>query len=150
CSFPSNCDRSCEPTNPCSFTCKNGFVKQGNECVCPASMHICEGSCTTNACPSHRPRRRDLELADITCPVDHELCGVTSGSWRRAATECLNTMKTLESCGGCATTLEGRTGPGVDCTLIPHVDAVSCRAGKCHVTKCDEGYKPQGSTCVKL
>ena len=50
------------------------------------------------------------------------------------ADECLDTTQALESCGGCASTGEGR-----DCTAIPHVGGVGCEAGKCVVFSCKSG-----------
>lgn len=54
--------------------------------------------------------------------------------------ECIDTMNSLTSCGGCQT-----TGAGRDCTTIQHADGVSCRAGRCMVLSCRRGWHPSAS-----
>lgn len=51
--------------------------------------------------------------------------------------ECLDVLTSLENCGGCAATGEGR-----DCTKIPHVDGVGCGGGQCQIFSCKKGYGP--------
>ena len=89
--------------------------------------------------PSKRWHRRDLPS---TCAAGFTSCPVPNS----AGFECLNTLSTIESCGGCAS-----LGQGTDCSAIEGVDSVSCRAGSCAVSSCAPGFSVagNGTTCVK-
>ncbi|KIP09334.1 hypothetical protein PHLGIDRAFT_116431 [Phlebiopsis gigantea 11061_1 CR5-6] len=51
CTYPDNCTPSCEQTEPCGFHCKPPYVKQGNQCVCPAPYVSCNGQCLPPGTP---------------------------------------------------------------------------------------------------
>lgn len=59
---------------------------------------------------------------------------------------CIDTSRSLTSCGGCST-----TGPGRDCTKIRHADGVTCREGRCLVLSCQRGWRPSltGQHCLR-
>ncbi|KAJ7135470.1 hypothetical protein C8R43DRAFT_619667 [Mycena crocata] len=66
------------------------------------------------------------------------------------ASECINVRTALTSCGGCVGP-EGQTAqyPGVDCTMLPNVDGVYCKWGRCKITSCAKGYVlDERRTCV--
>ena len=56
------------------------------------------------------------------------------------AHECVDVRRDLESCGGCvyddSPFGERSADGGRDCSAIPFVDAVTCRAGRCLVSEC--------------
>ena len=73
--------------------------------------------------------------------------------------ECMDTVRTLESCGGCVS-----LGEGTDCTKIAHANGVGvrltaanfqltaqCEDGQCVVFTCGAGFRPSlnQSSCVK-
>ncbi|KAI0094517.1 hypothetical protein BDY19DRAFT_988352 [Irpex rosettiformis] len=96
CTYPENAIPRCVPSNPCSFTCGNGFIPtvsispvglqrripQPNSCICPAGKIICNGLCVesatgVNACPSSTPivtltpeRKRELEERKVRGKCD--------------------------------------------------------------------------------
>lgn len=52
--------------------------------------------------------------------------------------QCIDTMSTLESCGGCPEYYDGEGSgrtkkAGMDCTTLPFVDEVYCRSGRCKI-----------------
>lgn len=65
---------------------------------------------------------------------------------RERTDECVNTKEALDSCGGCASTGEGR-----DCTKIRGAVGVGCEVGKCVVFSCKAGWRPalSGDKCVR-
>ncbi len=52
--------------------------------------------------------------------------------------------------GGCAIPLDESSPDGVDCTAIPGVVDVACRAGSCVVSRCVPGYEVSldGTFCL--
>ncbi|KZT62158.1 hypothetical protein CALCODRAFT_426646, partial [Calocera cornea HHB12733] len=64
--------------------------------------------------------------------------------------ECVDTMRDLESCGGCTVGLLNKHASGQDCTEIPEVEDVACRAGTCEVYSCRYGFEPSEdrTSCV--
>lgn len=59
--------------------------------------------------------------------------------------ECLDTLHSLESCGGCVA-----TGQGKDCTRIAHAESIGCEEGRCVVHSCRAPFRPslKGDTCI--
>ncbi|KAJ6487737.1 hypothetical protein C8R45DRAFT_827272, partial [Mycena sanguinolenta] len=102
--------------------------------TCPTGQRAPRGSasCTSTTSPSLRPRVQHV----MTCPAGHTLCPVAAGV---AATECVNTQTSLESCGGCVGT--GSDFQGQDCSAIENASDVSCVAGRCLVRKCDRNFE---------
>ncbi|GAA5845943.1 hypothetical protein JCM3766R1_000868 [Sporobolomyces carnicolor] len=60
--------------------------------------------------------------------------------------ECVNVQEALDSCGGCASTGEGR-----DCTKIRGAVGVGCAESRCLVFSCRPGWKVSmsGEACVR-
>ncbi|GAA5853437.1 hypothetical protein JCM5353_006968 [Sporobolomyces roseus] len=60
--------------------------------------------------------------------------------------ECINVQEALDSCGGCASTGEGR-----DCTKIRGAVGVTCAESRCKVSYCRPGWKVamSGEACVR-
>jgi hypothetical protein len=98
--------------------CVNGFVLQGDHCVCPHPRRVCQGNCTWSACPSAVPRPSKTgrpsgvpHLSGVThpskrnveeqfrfrslCPAGKEPCGGFMGP---DSYECIDITTTLDSC----------------------------------------------------
>ena len=103
-------------------------------------------------------RKRDAFRAEIAekrglCPGGQTACRVASGE----GYECVDTSSELESCGGCvhgeweSKNSKASQAYGVDCTSLPAVlpGSVTCNAGRCQVSACEEGFKPvqNGELC---
>ncbi|GAA6020158.1 hypothetical protein JCM11491_005548 [Sporobolomyces phaffii] len=60
--------------------------------------------------------------------------------------ECINVHEALDSCGGCAS-----TGEGKDCTKIRGASGVGCAESRCVVFSCRPGWKVSmsGESCVR-
>lgn len=60
--------------------------------------------------------------------------------------ECVNVQEALDSCGGCAS-----TGEGKDCTKIRGALGVGCAESRCLVFSCRPGWKVSmsGESCVR-
>ncbi|GAA5822782.1 hypothetical protein JCM10212_001512 [Sporobolomyces blumeae] len=60
--------------------------------------------------------------------------------------ECVNVKEALDSCGGCAS-----TGEGKDCTKIRGASGVGCEGSRCVVFSCRPGWKVSmsGEACVR-
>lgn len=60
-----------------------------------------------------------------------------SGSVKNDVYECVDIMASLQSCGGCSLKRDEIgdfvEGDGVDCTSLPSVKSVECRAGQCEI-----------------
>ncbi|BGP18846.1 hypothetical protein JCM10213_003501 [Rhodosporidiobolus nylandii] len=72
-----------------------------------------------------------------------EVSGIMAG---KGGYECVNVKEALDSCGGCASTGEGR-----DCSSIRGAAGVGCYAGECVVFSCQAGWRPSldGTKCVR-
>lgn len=117
---------ACEPA--CSWTCSPGFQQCGDKaCIDPA----------TQACPSGFPVSKARRSVPA-CAVGATVCPTTTGGW-----ECLNTASNLEACGGCPGT-EG----SVDCSALPGVADVACRASQCVASRCNRGFTLKAGVCV--
>ncbi|ORX40736.1 hypothetical protein BD324DRAFT_606552 [Kockovaella imperatae] len=122
-----NTDCSCKQQCDCQdqFNCWQQGGKLSSNCQCVV--------------PSKRWHRRDLPT---TCAAGYSSCPVPGS----AGSECLNTLISMESCGGCTS-----LGQGTDCSAIEGVDSVSCVAGSCAVSSCQPGYEVSstGTTCIR-
>ena len=109
CTYPAGSTPACTADDPCGFTCDNGFTASpaGNptECVCVAPATICNGVCTTDACPSAGvtpPTRRGYMNSlrkRAMCPAGTTACGVYERRGARSSPfECIHTDSDLESC----------------------------------------------------
>ncbi|KAI0074391.1 hypothetical protein K474DRAFT_66776 [Panus rudis PR-1116 ss-1] len=155
CSYPDNAAPICTTSNPCSFTCSNGFTATNLDCVCPAPSRVCNGVCGDfgTACPSAvlTPEKRDgLQKRGAVCSKGLTACGVYGWSQSKSW-DCVDTQNDIESCGGCAVPLTLSSPVGVDCTTIPGVADVSCVTGSCAVHRCLPGYarSTDGSFCIR-
>ncbi|KAJ3487114.1 hypothetical protein NLI96_g3749 [Meripilus lineatus] len=155
CTYPDNAVSQCSSGNPCDFTCIKGFspYPAGNptDCACSSPKRVCNGFCLNVAsCPSISfPLRRSLGK---TCKSGYTACSIHGYSADDDAYECIDTARDLESCGGCANPSGAGVAAGVDCSALPGVADVSCRAGKCDVSQCMPGWKltPEGDGCISV
>ncbi|BGP53568.1 hypothetical protein JCM8202_001463 [Rhodotorula sphaerocarpa] len=101
--------------------------------LCPVDEIACPiiGSTTYDAAVEHHFKLKG------------EVTGIMAG---QGGYECVNTKEALDSCGGCASTGEGR-----DCTKIRGAVGVGCEVGKCVVFSCKAGWRPalSGDKCVR-
>ncbi|KAF9651976.1 hypothetical protein BDM02DRAFT_3126613 [Thelephora ganbajun] len=154
CDHPDNSLPQCSSSNPCGFSCTNGFTASGDDCKCKAPKKVCNGVCTDAVvCPSSVPDKRRAESLwqrRMSCDLGFTACGTTS-SYRKTlgAYECADTSTDLESCGGCNIPLDANSPKGQDCSAIPGVASVSCYNGACRVHECMPGYtiSADESTC---
>ncbi|GAA5896224.1 hypothetical protein JCM6882_008523 [Rhodosporidiobolus microsporus] len=72
-----------------------------------------------------------------------EVTGVMAG---KGGYECVNTLESLDSCGGCAS-----TGEGKNCLAIRGAKSATCQQGACVVFSCQAGWRPSlnGDKCVR-
>ncbi|GAA5836413.1 hypothetical protein JCM11251_007074 [Rhodosporidiobolus azoricus] len=72
-----------------------------------------------------------------------QVSGVMAG---KGGYECVNTMESLDSCGGCAS-----TGEGTNCASLRGVKSSSCQQGACIVFSCQVGWRVslKGDKCVR-
>ncbi|GAA5934912.1 uncharacterized protein JCM15063_003100 [Sporobolomyces koalae] len=113
-----------------------GQTSTGQALTCDQSTN----QCALAAVPSGRARaRRNVSLN--TCAQGHEACAVEGTS----SFECVDTLSSLEQCGGCAA-----SGKGVDCTALPGVSSVGCSQGVCQIWSCLDGYSwdAESQSCV--
>jgi len=159
CSYPHHAIPLLKSEHPCAFECEAPFVFCNDICQ-PLSS-----SCSPGQPPpalihhqqqpqSHQTHKRDLEKRKPTrlcypgftaCKLDPWLARISSHKW-----DCINTQSDLESCGGCASPINKQTPSGIDCTAIPGVADVYCRAGSCVVQRCLPGYllSSNRTTCL--
>ncbi|KAJ3540955.1 hypothetical protein NM688_g6154 [Phlebia brevispora] len=163
CTYPDNAETSCTASNPCGFTCSNGFTpspsKNPTDCVCLSPFKVCNGVCGQfgSVCPSAHPKKREAEIlqrrAETSCDIGFTACGVYGwqGFNSAEAWECIDTASDLESCGGCTIAFGRNPARGVDCTSIPGVMDVACASGSCVVRRCLPGWlvSMDGSYCVR-
>jgi len=118
--------------------------------ACDTPGFTCTTEGTTGTCvaaasggSSKTRHRRDVARqfrhAKRECAaVGEQLCAVGE------AFECVNTLSSLEVCGGCL-----ETG-GQDCTAIAGALDVACVAGGCVVSDCATGFALVDNLCVPL
>ncbi|KIY69430.1 hypothetical protein CYLTODRAFT_420720 [Cylindrobasidium torrendii FP15055 ss-10] len=159
--LPPHAARLCSNKKPCDIECKDGFVRQGDTCVCPAPNQECNGRCVApgacgSAVPNSNRLRRNTEISTLsrakaTCAEHASVCGVPGASKR--AYECIDTQSSAESCGGCATphgfAPRELQSLGQNCLAAPQVAGASCRQGAC-VVECKDGFVPSkdSTACV--
>ncbi|TFK85613.1 hypothetical protein K466DRAFT_551782 [Polyporus arcularius HHB13444] len=130
-----------------------GNTPGGGLTQCTQSGNTCPN--TGGSSPTGIHRRRDIKRR--ACPTRHKSCplyGSTNGRGFLKGHECVDIQHDLESCGGCVSndspfgerTLDG----GRDCSAIPNVNAVICKAGGCLIQQCRDGYSlsPDGTSCI--
>ncbi|GAA5976144.1 hypothetical protein JCM10908_005397 [Rhodotorula pacifica] len=165
---PKNCGSA---GNVCTFAPSGATgACQAGKCVtltCPLGYLLSNGKCVLGASGRARAKRDTVSKPKTLCPVGEQACPIAGSTLfegaasqhfksgeeltglmaRHGGYECLDTTQSLESCGGCASTGEGR-----DCTSIPHVGGVGCEVGKCVIFSCSEGYKPSlaGDKCIRV
>ncbi|EMD36280.1 hypothetical protein CERSUDRAFT_115230, partial [Gelatoporia subvermispora B] len=146
CHYPAHASPVCSFDTPCGFSCGDGFTpytppgaSSPTDCVCEPPYTVCNGQCGNfpHGCGSSTPKRRRAP----TCASGRSVCGVTGGSYGQGW-ECVDTTSDLESCGGCMapSPFGGAPVNGVDCSALPNVDRVACKASRCVVSTCVEGY----------
>jgi hypothetical protein len=122
----------------CQFTCINGWVQCGNNCIDPTMTACVSGIPLTlgggGGASGGNSRRSHM------CPPGREYCRAGRSGW-----ECLDTSSDLEACGGCP-----YSGVGVDCSALPGAGSVACVEGKCVIQTCDQGYTLRGTDCVQI
>ncbi|KAG8785052.1 hypothetical protein FRC12_018032 [Ceratobasidium sp. 428] len=97
------------------------------------------------------PSKRAVQPILDTCSSrpGYQRCPVWSSP---GGYECINTLTTLDSCGGCISMPGDKSGSftGQDCSAIPNVNMVECRRGQCEVASCRKGYAPANGACVAM
>ncbi|KAF8603518.1 hypothetical protein BDV93DRAFT_164262, partial [Ceratobasidium sp. AG-I] len=127
-------------------TCPADTFSSGGACSpCPAGSSSPAGS--TSCGPQASKRALPPRSASQMCQgAGFMRCDVLSGM---GGSECINTMTTLDSCGGCVGPEgEEHKYTGRDCSAIKNVNEVKCQAGRCNITSCRSGYEPSGGFCV--
>lgn len=165
CTYPEHSMPMCLVGTPCSFGCIDGYTRVGKNCVCQSPKIVCNGICQSQACSSgvpQNPSKRGIDplhartrmriLTEERCPMGHRLCGV-GGNKGADNWECIDTRRTLDSCGGCTYpyALEEHPISGMDCTAIPGVSGVQCISGSCVVSRCKRGWtvSPSQTECMR-
>ena len=107
CVYPEYSTPACAGSNPCGFTCIDGFssfpTNNPTTCICSAPSVICNGQCVApGACPSQalttiKKKRRWVGSGSCTdIGPGWVACGVLGAGPR--AWECINAARDLESC----------------------------------------------------
>ncbi|KAK0444221.1 uncharacterized protein EV420DRAFT_1007803 [Desarmillaria tabescens] len=152
--LPAHSHRVCNNHNPCHWKCDSPYVQEGDQCVCPPPKTECNGKCGVfiRGCGSAVPRshkRRHAQIttlteAQATCQTGETVCGVPNPKGKYDY-ECVPTACALDSCGGCTFPHpfgSAQSSQGVDCNTIPFLVTGLCRAGRCVVHKCRQGFQP--------
>ncbi|GAA5967279.1 hypothetical protein JCM11641_000500 [Rhodosporidiobolus odoratus] len=156
--------------NACQFSPSGATGEcQSGKCVvtaCPAKHTLTKGVCVLGASQAARVKKSKITKPRTLCPAKETACPIAGSSTYTGAVaqhftsgqdfsgimagsggyECIDTEQALDSCGGCASTGEGR-----DCTRIRGAQGVGCDAGTCVVFSCASGWKVSldGSKCVR-
>lgn len=148
CLSPLNGSVQCS-NSQCKITCNTGYLANALSCILQGSAKA-------------RTKKRSPAVLGL-CPLGETACPISGSSSFRAFSmssnqqldfakaaggfECLDTQSSLESCGGCAS-----TGEGKDCTTIAHSAGVGCSAGQCVVFSCEPGYVASlnSTKCLKV
>ncbi|KAI0646329.1 hypothetical protein C8Q79DRAFT_962113 [Trametes meyenii] len=160
CSYPPNSQPHCTGGNICGYRCNNPFTTVGNSCV---NNHVAGRELAASPTPlgilsksrlTKRAAITNFAGAQSTCAAHETVCGAYDRAGR--AFQCIDVNTSLESCGGCTVPnpfnhISVGTDTGVDCSAIPHVDAVSCTSGICAVRSCRSGWKvnEEGTGCAE-
>ncbi|KAI0655596.1 hypothetical protein C8Q70DRAFT_923191 [Cubamyces menziesii] len=126
----------------------------GGIATCVMVGNICRDGTFPSGTPSRRRERRQSR----ECPRGHRSCplyGSLGGVGYLRGFECVDVRNNLESCGGCVALDDSLFGErtadgGRDCSAIPNVDSVTCKAGECIIGRCVPGYvvSADGERCV--
>ncbi|GAA6002236.1 hypothetical protein JCM10207_003140 [Rhodosporidiobolus poonsookiae] len=154
----------------CKFspTGASGTCQQG-KCVttsCPFGYTLTNGVCVLGASQKARAKKSKIVKPRTLCPTGETACPVAGSASFNAALahhfsateefsgvmagqggyECVDTKQALDSCGGCAS-----TGEGKNCLSIRGVKGVGCEQGECVVFSCQAGWRPSlsGDRCVR-
>ncbi|KAJ7067294.1 hypothetical protein C8F01DRAFT_980079, partial [Mycena amicta] len=123
---------------------QSGAVSNAGSTTCTA----CPGGSVPSSCGPQPSKRAQLPLSNKqTCSRNEVLCPILSGS---GGSECINVKTTVDSCGGCVGPEDEAEFTGSDCTTIPNVNEVGCRAGECKIESCRSGFEvsSNGGFCV--
>ncbi|KAG8793580.1 hypothetical protein FRC12_002295 [Ceratobasidium sp. 428] len=142
--------------------CQEGSVWNGSRCnFCPANTYSNGNQCTncppgqvsqpgSSTCGPQSSKRAVQPILD-TCSSrpGYQRCPVWSSP---GGYECINTLTTLDSCGGCVSMPGDKNGSftGRDCSAIPNVNVVECRRGQCEIASCRKGYALANGACVAM
>ncbi|KAG9103703.1 hypothetical protein FRC07_009940, partial [Ceratobasidium sp. 392] len=130
--------------NGCT-TCPRNTYSSGDSCSpCPNGQTSPAGSSSCGPQPSKRAVQPVLDTC--SSKPGHQFCPVSGGR----GSECINTLTTLDSCGGCVGVPgidDGEKFTGQDCSTIPNVNEVKCERGSCKVISCRAGYAPSEGAC---
>ncbi|WVQ85254.1 hypothetical protein IAT38_007419 [Cryptococcus sp. DSM 104549] len=93
------------------------------------------------------------EMEGLLCPVGLDACRV--GADDASGYECIDTLRELESCGGCVHGRYGKetAGSGLDCSTMDGVSQYSstCNQGACQAFACEDGwFLNANQTCLSL
>ncbi|KAF8506483.1 hypothetical protein JB92DRAFT_2735936, partial [Gautieria morchelliformis] len=158
CHYPEHAVPHCD-SNPCNFTCTDGFAvdlpSNPCSCVCDPPYTTCNGVCGIFPYYSSQPAKHNAinfensRCLDAACPRGWRMCGIWGCS--TFDYECVDVTKDLWSYGGCEIPLHPGDPAGIDCTAIPGVLDVSCWAGRCVVDACEDGFQVSAdkSTCIR-
>ncbi|KAG8723118.1 hypothetical protein FRC09_004630, partial [Ceratobasidium sp. 395] len=127
------------------MTCPANTYSSGNQCA------SCPGNAPGSSSCGPQPSKRAVQPVLDTCSSmpGYQRCPVLSGS---GGSECINTLTTLDSCGGCVGLPgeEDELFTGQDCSTIKNVDEVRCNNGRCQVISCQAGYVFDQLGCVPI
>ncbi|GAA5879869.1 hypothetical protein JCM8547_006221 [Rhodosporidiobolus lusitaniae] len=146
-----------------SGVCKNSVCQLTS---CPTAYVLKDGVCVkSTASQRARLAKKDTKItAKSLCPGSETACPIAGSSTFDAALEhhfsneqglfgapggyeCLDTTSAIDSCGGCAS-----TGEGKNCQMIRGVQSAGCEDSQCRVFSCVAGWKPSldGTKCVRV
>ncbi|KAH9892002.1 hypothetical protein C8Q73DRAFT_100038 [Cubamyces lactineus] len=150
-----NCPQSGSASTPGATSkdqCMPGLSGGVTTCVMSGSTCPYTGGSFPSGTPQRRhERRQKCPHGQRSCPLygSRDGVGVPKGH------ECVDVRRDLESCGGCVALDDSLFGErtadgGRDCSAIPNVDSVTCRAGECVIGRCVPGYvvSADGERCV--
>ncbi|KAG6833134.1 hypothetical protein H0H87_010848 [Tephrocybe sp. NHM501043] len=165
CTFPTHSHKLCVSGQPCAFECDPPYVQVGKECACPPPKIECNGVCGDfpHGCSSAVPQKPRRELGPITsyaaakavCTPGQIVCGIPGHEGTKDF-ECVDTSRSLDSCGGCIEQHGFSDGPsspnGIDCGHLPGVVASYCSESRCVITQCRSGWHldAKRGECVKI
>ncbi|KAG8690260.1 hypothetical protein FRC11_012854, partial [Ceratobasidium sp. 423] len=108
--------------------CQPGQYSPHGTCQSCGKGYYCFGNGDRNAATSGNIPSGALKRGAMTaCPYGTTRCEVKSG---RGGFECVDTLNSLETCGGCDS----------DCSLLDGTNEVQCFKGHCVIKSCSPGY----------
>lgn len=152
-------DDDCETSNCASDGVCRPYGQDGpapNGALCTIDDTCASGYCSSDgmcdeapSSPSMKARhRRSVVNLSAAFQCGGFANGLTACPLPRGGYECVDTLNSLENCGGCL-----NTDPGaIDCSMLGDYGAleVACVSGACVVKSCDTGFYPSAdaSICV--